>query len=324
MEVIDLESAHAQPAFVSVSITAYNSEKWLGRALESVLAQRTSFPFEIIIGDDGSQDATIQIAHGYRERYPDIVRVFERRANVGIQRNYYETFERCKGKYIAWLDADDYWTDANKLALQIEMLESDSSISACAHFVRWVKNDGEVKRNRYPELLPGRYRFEEILRRNFIATPSVVFRNGIQRGLPAWYFDLAPITDWPIWVLAAIFGDIVLLDRVMADYTLTDGSSMTSKGNLFWYSMDVKFYEHIESILPAKWHRLVRSEKGKRYEEIAYSLRKQGDFAGSRKAAIQAFWAPCLTDNPGSKTKALMAALVREWQWRLRGLPSKK
>ena len=146
-----------------------------------------------------------------------------------------------------------------------------------------------------------------------------MFRNGLHRDLPSWYFDLAPISDWPLWVLAALSGDIELMDRVMADYRLSSSSSLTSKGDLVWYKMDIRFYEHIQSIVPARWHRLVRAEKGKRHEAEAYRLRKQGAFAASRAAALQAFRAPFWLDNLSSKTKSLIAAAAREAEWRLRG-----
>jgi len=304
---------------VSIAVTAYNLERWLPRAVDSALAQRTTFPIEIVIGENCSQDSTLSIARSYRDRHPNVVRVLERSENLGIQRNYYDTFDHCRGKFIAWLDADDYWTDPEKLAIQVETLESDPSLSACCHYVRWVTNDGEVKREKYPVLAPGRYGMDEILRHNFVPAPSILFRNGLHRGLPAWYFDLAPTTDWPLWVLAAGSGEIALLDRVMADYRLTPGSSFMSQGSLFWYKTDAVFYEHIESVLPAQWHRLARAEKGRRYEAIAYQLRKQGEFTASRKAAVKAFRAPALMDNLGSKAKALLAAAIREAEWKLRG-----
>jgi glycosyltransferase involved in cell wall biosynthesis len=313
------DSVIGSTPLVSVAITAYNSEEWLTRALDSVHQQRTDFPIEIVIADDCSQDSTLRIARSYREQHPGLIRVLERSRNLGIQRNYYETFEQCLGRYIAWLDADDYWTDPEKLAIQVQVLESNSSVSACCHFVRWVTKDEEVIRERYPTISPGRYGLEEILRHNFVPSPSVVFRNGLHRDLPAWYFDLAPTTDWPLWVLAASSGEIVLLDRVMADYMLTPGSSLTSKGDLAWYRADARFYEHIESIVPARWHRLVRAEKGKRYESMAYLLRKQGEYTASRVASLKAFRAPDLLDNLGSKTKALLASIAREAQWRIRG-----
>jgi glycosyltransferase involved in cell wall biosynthesis len=304
---------------VSVSITAFNAETWLARALDSVLRQQLDFPIEIVIADDCSQDSTLRIAHCYRERHPELIRVLERSRNLGIQRNTYETLNECRGKYIAWLDSDDYWTDPEKLSNQVKVLEADPTISVCSHFVRWVTPQGEVKREKYPSLPAGRVGLEEVIRHNFLPTPSVVFRNGIQRGLPPWYFELESLSDWPIWVLAALQGDAVLLDRVMADYMLAPGSSMTSRGELFWCRMDAEFYEKIESILPGRWHRLVRAEKGRRYESMAYLLRKQGDFTASRVAALKAFRSPSLLDNVGSKTKALLASIARESEWRLRG-----
>jgi glycosyltransferase involved in cell wall biosynthesis len=315
----ELKSAVRPSPLVSVSITTYNMADWLPRALDSVLEQRTSFPIEIVIADDCSEDATVSIAHSYRDRHPDLIRVLQRSKNVGIQRNTYETLEQCRGKFIAWLDADDYWTDPEKLEIQAKTLESDPSINVCGHIVRHVTSGGEVKRERYPSISPGRYGLADILRRNFLATPSVMFRNGVHRQIPPWYYDFESLSDWPFWVLSALSGDIVLLDRVMADYRLSSSSSMMSRGALFWYRMDAEFYEQVESILPSKWHRLVRAEKGKRYESMAYALRKQGDFPASLEAALKAFRAPSLIDNCGSKTKALLASLVREAQWRLRG-----
>ena len=312
---------------VSVSVTSYNLAQWLPRALDSILAQLTTFPIEIVIGDDGSQDASVKIAQSYRERYPHVIRVLERSKNVGIQRNTYETLDACRGKYTAWLDADDYWTDPEKLAIQVETLESDPTISLCGHFAREVTVDGKVSRLRIAaSVAPGRYGIDELLRHNVMITPAAMFRTGIHRQVPAWYFQLKSMSDWPLWVLAARSGDIVLLDRVMADYMLTPNSSFTSQSSLFRHTNEAEFYELVESIIPSQWHSLVRAEKGKRYESIAYLLRKQGDFTASREAAVKAFCSPSLTDNLGSKMKALLAAVVREAEWRLKGAqsPSRK
>jgi glycosyltransferase involved in cell wall biosynthesis len=286
--------------------------------LDGVLMQHRDFPIEIVIGDDYSKDSTVGIARSYRERHPEIVRVFERAKNVGIQRNYYETLAKCRGKYIAWLDADDYWTDPDKLAIQVQALEADPSLSVCVHRVQWITVDGEVKRI-YPSMPEGRYGLGEIVRHDFIPTASAVLRNGFQGDIPSWYFDIAPTTDWPVWVLSALNGDILLLDRVMADYWLTPNSACWSRGELFWYQMDARFYEHIEDIIPSKWHRAARAEKGLRYEAMAYALRKKGDFTGSREAAWKAFRSPSLLDNVGSKAKSLLAAVVREMEWRSLG-----
>ena len=300
-------------------MTAFNSEKWLQRALDSVLLQRTTFPIEIIIGDDCSTDGTVAVARSYQQRNPQMIRLLERSKNVGMQRNFYETFEQCRGKYIAWLDSDDYWTDPEKLKIQVQLLESDPAISACGHFARSVWMDGAVKRERFPAMAPGRYGLKEIIRSNFIPSPTNMFRNGIQRNLPPWYFDLTGLADWPILVVAGLAGDIVLIDRVMADYTLTSGSAYMSKDSLYQDSIDLEFCERMDSILPPQWHRQVRASIGKRYESIAHQLRKNRDFSAARQAAFKALRTPDATDNVVSKIKTVIASIVFEALWKARG-----
>ena len=101
MAISELVASPSLPPMVSVAITAYNSANWLPRALDSVLKQQIDFPIEIVIGDDCSQDETIRIAHSYSDRHPGMIKVLERSKNIGIQRNYYETFLHCQGKFIA-------------------------------------------------------------------------------------------------------------------------------------------------------------------------------------------------------------------------------
>jgi glycosyltransferase involved in cell wall biosynthesis len=310
-------SESVAPPLVSVCITAFNSEKWIARALDSVLLQKTSFPIEIVIGDDCSKDGTLAVARSYQEQNPHLIRVLERSKNLGMQRNYYGTFEQCRGRYIAWLDADDYWTDPQKLALQVQVLESDPSVSVCGHFVRQVTKDRQVIQERTPSMPPGRYGLKEIILQNFVPSPTIMFRNGIHRDLPEWFFDLTGLADWPILVAACLSGDIVLLDRLMADYVLTPGSSYMSKDSLHQETIDLEFCEQMQSMLPSEWHRYALASRGRRYESIAYLLRVKGDFTASREAALKAFCLPALTDNCGSKIKGLLIAIACEAKWKL-------
>jgi len=306
---------------VSVAITAFNSEKWLARALDSVLLQQADFPIEIVIGDDCSTDRTAAVARSYRNRNSGLIRLLERSRNLGMQRNYLETFEACRSKYIAWLDADDYWTDPAKLALQVQLMESDPSISASGHYVGVVSTEGELLRDRHPFVAPGRYGLADIVRQNFLPSASIVFRNGIHRNLPRSFFDLAGLVDWPILVQAALVGDIVLVDRVMAVYMLSSGSAYMSKNTVYQETVDVQFCEQMESFLPSRWQRLARAAKGKHYESMAYVFREQGNFAAAREAALKAFRSPDAMDNVGSKFRVLLAAALHEAAAKLRRRP---
>lgn len=292
---------------VSVAITAYKSAQTITRAVESVLAQTVSFSVEIVVGEDCSPDDTLSVVRVLAERYPRVVRVMARTINLGIQRNYYETFSDCRGKYIAWLDADDWWTAADKLQRQVRALEADPGIVICGHFVRWVTSAGEIARPRYPEMTPGRYGLQDILQRDFLASPSVVFRRGLEKLLPDWYFEAAPLTDWPLYALAARQGDILLLDGIFADYHLTPNSNFWGQGEAFWYRLDVKFYSFIYSSLPPAMQRFSRVQQALRYERLAYHLRSHGQ----HREALQAAWnalrtAPLFSNS--SKWKSFAAA----------------
>lgn len=321
MNLLDTNLNLEPEPLVSVAITSYNHAALLPKAIDSILQQQTNFPFEIVIGDDCSTDDTVAIARGYQTRYPYLIRIVARTKNVGTQRNYYDLFEQCRGKYIAWLDADDYWTDPQKLSLQAELLEKDASITICGHFVRWITRDGQVMRPRYPELAGGVYGTKAILEKNFMPSPSAMFRNGLQHKLPKWYFDVPPLTDWPLWVLGTCPGDIYMIDRVMADYTLNTTSSFWGKGDLFWREMNADFYDRVECELPHEFRQKIKERKGAEYEEIAYILRQQGKYAESRRAAWRAFQSPVIADRMISKAKALAASIFRELQFRVRGNP---
>lgn len=318
MAVIEDNPVPPATPLVSVIIPAYNQAGLLGRALDSVLMQQVGFQIEIIVSDDYSPDNTLEVARAYQARHPGAIRVLRQVPNAGMARNYFDLFAHCRGRYTAWLDADDYWTDPQKLAVQAQTLESDPSISMCLHFVRVVTPEGEVRHAKIPHLPAGAYGLADLVRQNIVPSCSAMFRGGLHTRLPDWYLEMAPITDWPLWVLAAQSGKVLLIDRIMADYTRAPGSEF-NKGGLFCLRQDAKFYERIESVLPPQHHGLARMEKRKRYESMAYLLRKQGDLIGARKAAFKAFCSPSAFESVYGKTKTLGMALLREMLWRLRG-----
>ena len=117
---------------VSVCMTAYNHEDYIAEAIESVLAQQTSFGMELVLGEDCSTDRTGPICREYAAKYPDRIRLVTSPGNVGMRANYRRTFDACRGKYVAYLDGDDWWTDPQKLELQVELMESDPGCGMCA------------------------------------------------------------------------------------------------------------------------------------------------------------------------------------------------
>ena len=108
---------------VSVCMTTYNHEQYIVQAIESVLSQRVNFAVEVVIGEDCSTDNTLAICREYEAKYPECIRIVTSENNIGMHANYRRTIEACRGKYIAMLDGDDYFTDPDKLQMQIDALK---------------------------------------------------------------------------------------------------------------------------------------------------------------------------------------------------------
>lgn len=128
---------------VSICCITYNHRDYIGKAIESFLAQKCSFPFEIIISDDNSTDSTLAIVNEYRELHPEIIKVHVNDPNIGMMKNFISVLGHAKGDYIAYSDGDDFWTDPEKLAKQIEVLENNQAVSYVFHDVSLVDSNGK-------------------------------------------------------------------------------------------------------------------------------------------------------------------------------------
>ena len=125
---------------VSVILIAYNQRRYIRQAIESVLAQETSFPYELLIGDDASDDGTSDIVAEYARAYPDIIKAFIRPENVGAARNAVLLLQQARGELIASLEGDDYWIDPASWKSRRHFSESRRASSAAPPgYGAWMK-----------------------------------------------------------------------------------------------------------------------------------------------------------------------------------------
>ena len=108
---------------VSIRTSTYNHGVYIRQCIEGILMQKTNFPFEYIIGEDCSSDETREIVFEYAKKYPDIIRVVTADYNVGSKANGRRCIHKCRGKYMAICEGDDFWIDPFKLQKQVEFLE---------------------------------------------------------------------------------------------------------------------------------------------------------------------------------------------------------
>ena len=139
---------------VSVLVTVYNLEKYVAQTLESVLEQETDFRFEILVGDDGSDDGTVDIVKDFISRYPGRIELYEKNREKDKQYNRVERsaanrlglLARAKGKYCCFLDGDDYYIDKKKLQRQADILDDPANADCvlCAHNLYLSYEDGRM------------------------------------------------------------------------------------------------------------------------------------------------------------------------------------
>src|SRR5580704_459996 len=95
--------------FVTIPMCTFNHEKYIAQAIEGIVGQKTNFKFKLIIGEDCSTDNTKEIILEYLKKYPEKIEGVFHKENIGPFKNTKILFEKCKSKYIALCDGDDYW-----------------------------------------------------------------------------------------------------------------------------------------------------------------------------------------------------------------------
>ena len=234
---------------VSVLVIAYNQEGYIRTALESVFAQRTNFPFEVVVSDDASTDGTRSIIGEFAARYADQVRLSYRDKNFGDEgiENVLLGLEMCRAEYIAMLDGDDYWTDPGKLQRQGDFLDARPDYPLCFHNCRIVYEEaGRESWNTTRPLHKESITTEDLLENAMVQMSTIMMRREVAGQLRNWPELL---TDWFIGLLASRSGPVGYIDRVMSVYRQHARSYFTSISRAGQWVKFIDFYKQLEEVL---------------------------------------------------------------------------
>ena len=163
---------------MSICITTFNMEKFIEKSLNSILMQVIDFNIEIVISDDASTDNTLKISREYKRRFPEIIHIIESPTNTGVILTLKRAIDACSSKYIAILDADDYWIMDTKLQKQFNLLEQDNNIGFVYTNFRYIDEYGNygqlgINSNFIP---PIKCNFIHYLLSPYISPSCIVFR----------------------------------------------------------------------------------------------------------------------------------------------------
>jgi glycosyltransferase involved in cell wall biosynthesis len=258
---------------VSIVMLTYNQETFVEKALQSIYDQDCNLNLELIIHNDCSTDQTAKLIEQFLLKNSSRITV----VYVEPEANRFSTgmifisdlLELCKGKYIAFLEGDDYWTDKNKLQKQFDLLEANPAFSISAHSFSKVYKDQPSEIVRAAPGKSGVISLQDFAKGNVIGTLTVMIRKDSIPSIPQAY-NLLKIGDYPIWGLVAGLEGILYIDTDMAGYRIHDSnyfaltsshfqasaelesrvfiaSNLTDERKLIWINSLVETIEHYKS-----------------------------------------------------------------------------
>lgn len=226
---------------VSINCTAYNQEAYIRRCLDGFVMQKTNFPFEAIVHDDASTDKTATIIQEYAEKFPQIIKPIFEHENQWSKGNLDQIMlNACQGKYIAFCEGDDYWTDPYKLQKQVDALENNSKATLCFTNFSYVNQFGEEIDSSFMDCLRKKAHsgdlFKELLQEHFIMTATTLFRRDI---FSSGLYKNVPFTlDYANTLTAAALGEIIYLSDVMSCYRANPNGEMSTNNERVQIAFD--------------------------------------------------------------------------------------
>ncbi len=255
---------------VSIICETYNHESYIRTCLDSLLAQETQYPFEIIVHDDASTDGTPEIVADYARLHPSVVKpILQKENQLSQDRNPFDlAAEIAKGKYLACCEGDDFWLDPSKLEMQISYLESHPECTFCFTNAQYFddatstftgpllpRDHGEAKilvADRAIDVV-------DMLHLEFIPTASFVF--------PHWAYKQRPIFPRPAFdgdrylqMVMTEAGVAHYMDVESSAYRVNNASSMMEvwrRNNQKMYESDVElltFFKEFDAYTQGRYH----------------------------------------------------------------------
>lgn len=240
-------------ALLSVCIRTHNQERFIREALDSVLCQKTTFDFEVIVSDDASSDGTVAILQEYAIKYPTKIRLLLSETNLGGPNNLKRVIEASHAKYITCLDGDDYYTDAYKLQKQVDFLEAHPEYAACFHNTWMVDTSGNKQGLFNKQDFHAIHDAREFIReRWFVPIHSAVLRREYVE-FPDWY-DTVMNDDYVVHLSVAKHGAYYYMSDVMVAYRRHEQNISHAYGNMILTDTQLcTILENMKSLYPEEY-----------------------------------------------------------------------
>lgn len=246
---------------VSIICFTYNHAKFIRKTLEGFVMQKVNFPIEIIIHDDASTDSTQEIIKEFENKHLDIFKPIYQRENqrskgVGIVSKL--VYSKAQGKYIAFCEGDDYWTDPYKLQKQVDFLEANPTYAGCFHYTQQVFTKHPDKQGRIYGKHGKQLDFtaeDTIARLSPWHTSSFIFRNEAFEK-PDWLYNVVS-GDMALFSIVAKSGNIKCIPEIMSVYQKHDGGITQTKAHNHedYHNNRIALIQHLDAYHEFKYHK---------------------------------------------------------------------
>ena len=237
---------------VSILLTSYNLVDNIDAAINSVVSQEMPFEWEMIVGDDGSTDGTVDRVQEWVRKYPSNIRLIQhprdgqvKKTGFRAAQNRAKLLEKASGEFINYLDGDDLFLGTEKIKTQVAMLEKPEyqHCSCCAHnIIANVKKDGRKYSMTDEAIGPQVFTAKQYWPGMYFHTNTILFRRScIPMLLDPLYRDY--LNDTFITFIILQYGDVLYLDKNWAQYNMTGEGLWTGKKKAYNVFRNVLVYD---------------------------------------------------------------------------------
>lgn len=284
---------------VTICSTTHNREKYIGQAIDSWLMQKTTFPVEIIISDNCSNDHTVQIIEEYMERYPGKITLITSDTNTGMMSNFFKVLEAANGKYIANCDGDDYWTDEFKIQKQADFLEANPNFSSV--YTNSIIKDESTREEKVAKLhtwdvadTEALLDHNDFINDNLQLSPGHIstffFRNFLINKYPDWLYGCY-LNDFPLYILVSKFGLAKFIDETATVYRVHSlGVSSHNFSYVDTYMDRIYVYKNLDAHFHSKYAKKIKPLISRHYYNIAKYHYRQKDVGHALLALANALY----------------------------------
>lgn len=297
---------------LSVIIPVYNAGALINRCLDSVFSQQGKYEIEVICIDDGSTDNSVELIKSRNEKNITLLR--QENAGPAVARN--KGMQAATGKYMAYLDADDYWMPGF-IEKTIDFLEEHADCIAVNVGQRHFTTNGEHispslsinNKDTYPFVIDDFYKFWS--QYNHIHTSSIVIKTKIAINTGGMREDLRICEDLEFWAYLATFGKFGFIPDILS---ISDGRKVTEQ--IGWVEKHIKRWNTAPTVdswesrllqrLPSPLPEAFKISRGRIAQNLSYSILLSKRYALAREQ-VQKYG----KEFPDGKMKLLLTNAAR-------------